>query len=137
MQFPGIGVMLKALGGNQRNVEAHQKMMGRVIEQVFMEGDALLFHFKDGLKVKVWDDGQSCCENRYMTTDDDLSNFAGTRFVDMELRDGPTTNDPYGEPHETQFLLVNTDKGTFTMCTHNEHNGYYGGFWIVIEEMEG
>lgn len=32
--------------------------------------------------------------------------------------------------HEVQFLVVHTDKGDLTMSSHNEHNGYYGGFSI-------
>ena len=38
------------------------------------------------------------------------------------------------ETHEVQFLEIKTSKGIFTMSTHNEHNGYYGGFAIVVSE---
>ena len=34
--------------------------------------------------------------------------------------------------HEVQFLEVKTSKGSFTMSSHNEHNGYYGGFSIEV-----
>jgi hypothetical protein len=35
--------------------------------------------------------------------------------------------------HETQFLIVDTTKGSFTIVNHNEHNGYYGGFGLVAQ----
>jgi hypothetical protein len=28
---------------------------------------------------------------------------------------------------------VQTTKGSFTICTHNEHNGYYGGFSLRVK----
>ena len=50
---------------------------------------------------------------------------------DFELKDAPDIEDEWGEVHEVQFLDVKTDKGVFQMSSHNEHNGYYGGFWII------
>jgi hypothetical protein len=35
--------------------------------------------------------------------------------------------------HEVQFLRVSTDAGTIVCETHNEHNGYYGGFNVCVE----
>ena len=43
------------------------------------------------------------------------------------------TPDDIGEKHEVQFLEIKTDRGVLTMANHNEHNGWYGGFWIVAE----
>ncbi|MDC6673798.1 hypothetical protein OEZ80_25875, partial [Leclercia adecarboxylata] len=81
----------------------------------------------------IRDDGQSCCESRYMSTDDDLSSFVGATFLGCEIEDGPhEADDP---DHETQFLIVSTSLGKFTVVNHNEHNGYYGGFSIRFEEM--
>jgi hypothetical protein len=36
----------------------------------------------------------------------------------------------YGEVHEQTFLKIRTNNGDATVVTHNEHNGYYGGFNI-------
>lgn len=99
------------------------------------EDDALHFAFEDGQRVKLRDAGQSCCENRYMRTDDNLSDWVGTVFTCAEVRDAPNAEAEDGV-HEIQFLLINTDKGVFTMSSHNAHNGYYGGFWIVAEREE-
>ena len=129
----GVGVLINRLDGNRETVDTHTAMVGKVIERVYMESDVLHFVFADGYRAKAWDDGQSCCENRYMMTDDNLDDFAGATLLGLELREGSTTEDEY-ETHETQFLLVNTSIGTFTMCTHNEHNGYYGGFTVELRE---
>ena len=54
--------------------------------------------------------------------------------MSIELRDAPNVeDDEYGNVHEVQFLVVTTSKGAFTIETHNEHNGYYGGFFIEAE----
>lgn len=132
----GFGVMLRMLGGNEETVNAFLRGKGKRITKLNLGKDnALHFEFEDGYKMKMFDDGQSCCEARYMRTDDDLSEFVGTVLTSAEIRDAPNVPDEYGE-HEVQFLLVHTDKGTFTMSSHNEHNGYYGGFYIVVEEEQ-
>jgi hypothetical protein len=38
--------------------------------------------------------------------------------------------------HEVQFLIVDTDKGSFTCESHNVHNGYYGGFLVVCRPVD-
>jgi hypothetical protein len=129
----GLGVMIQMLGGNKETVEAHLKAQGKSISEISFSDEKLVLKFTDGTGIKIFDDGQSCCESRYMTTDDDIQSFVGAKFLNAELRDAPNIPDDYGD-HEVQFLLINTDKGTFTMESHNEHNGYYGGFGIVIRE---
>lgn len=66
-------------------------------------------------------------------TDDELNDFVGAKFIKAEIVDGPDleTGDSC---HEQQFLLIDTSLGTFTMVTHNEHNGYYGGFALTIQQ---
>lgn len=125
----GLGVMIQSLGGNAETVSAVTGSIGKTIARVWLEDETLKFEFSDGTKMNVWDGGQSCCESRYMVTADDLSEYAGAILMDMELKDAPEVEDEYGS-HEVQFLDVKTDKGVFQMASHNEHNGYYGGFWI-------
>ena len=128
----GIGAMLGMLGGNKETVAAVKASLGKTIKETRLkDDDSLVLVFDDGLVLTLRDDGQSCCENRYMRTDDDLAEFAGAEVLDVELRDAPSTEGEYGECHDVQFLAVKTSKGEFVMSTHNEHNGYYGGFWIV------
>lgn len=128
--YPGVGVMIGMLGGTEDSVAAYQRAVGKTIESVALVDDVLRFTFTDGYVLRVSDEGQSCCESRYMVTDDDLSYYAGAVLNGMEIRTSADLPD-HDCAHEVQFLDVNTSKGTFQMCTHNEHNGYYGGFWIV------
>ena len=69
-----------------------------------------------------------------MRTDDDLSDYQGSTLLDFELKDALNMEDKYGD-HEVQFLDVKTSNGVFQMANHNEHNGYYGGFWIVARSL--
>lgn len=131
----GLGVMIGMLAGNKDSVEAFTGAMGKKIKALSLgDDDALHFVFEDDTKIKLFDDGQSCCEVRYMRTDDDLIQFIGSELLDAEIADGPEITDD--ETHETQFLNVKTSLGIFTMTSHNEHNGYYAGFLIRAAEEE-
>jgi len=132
-EYPGMGVILGMLGGNEETVNSIKASIGKTITKAELEGDNLCLRFSDGKSLRLWDDGQSCCEHRYMVTDDDLSLFHDCVFTDIELKEAPSVPDEYGE-HEVQFLDIKTSIGSFQMATHNEHNGYYGGFWIVAKE---
>lgn len=110
--------------------EAVRSSLGKIIKDVKIEDNALIFTFKDNMKLKLRDNGQSCCETRYMRSDDNLSDYIGDHLLDIELRDAPTQEDEDGV-YEVQFLVVKTNKGQFVISNHNEHNGYYGGFSIV------
>jgi len=132
----GLGVLIHMFGGNEKSIKKYKKSIGKKITGLEFKNkqeseDFLLFTFEDSSTMKVYDDGQSCCEARYMVTDDDLTYYIGAELMSMELRDVPEEEDKYGEIHEIQFLIVNTSKGSFTMSNHNEHNGYYGGFSVV------
>jgi len=125
--------MINILTDNSEESRAAiESVSGKTIRKVEMLdiGDGALVLAFDNATLTIEDDGRSCCENRYMTTDDELADFVGAEFRGVELRDGPELMTKYGEPHEQQFLYVNTSIGTLVVTTHNEHNGYYGGFWI-------
>ena len=130
-----IGVMIGMLSGDKETVEAFQVGLGKKIAKLWLgDDDALHFRFEDGTGIKLFDDDQSCCEHRYMRTDDDLEYYIGSVLQSAEVRDAPSmVEDDYGE-HEVAFLEVVTSKGSFTMSNHNEHNGYYGGFCIVCRQ---
>ena len=146
-----IGVMIGMLSGDKETVEAFQVGLGKKIAKLWLgDDDALHFRFEDGTGIKLFDDDQSCCEHRYMRTDDDLEYYIGSVLQSAEVRDAPSmVEDDYGEhevrdapsmveddygEHEVAFLEVVTSKGSFTMSNHNEHNGYYGGFCIVCRQ---
>ncbi len=131
----GLGVMINMLGGNEKSVEVFKGALNKIIIGLSLDDDILHFTFEDGYKMDLADDGQSCCEHRYITTDDNLQYFCGAKFMDAEIKEAPNIADEYGE-HEVQFLEIKTSKGVFTLETHNEHNGYYGGFWVVAKKIE-
>lgn len=129
----GLGVMIKSLGGNEKTVKSIQASLGKKITKLYL-GEALEMTFEDGSKMFLTDEGQSCCEHRYMSTDDTLSEYEDSTFQDVELKNGPSVDDEEGYGvHDVQFLDIKTSKGIFTISSHNEHNGYYGGFYIEAE----
>lgn len=143
MGYLGIGVMLHMLSDNSETVKAFTGSIGKTISRVeinidYNAGDGgLVFAFTDGTGIVLFDDGRSCCESRYMHTDDDLTYHVGATLMGAEIQDGPTIMSQYDEPKESQFLIVTTSKGQFTVVNYNEHNGYYGGFIIVCREWMG
>jgi hypothetical protein len=116
------------------------EIVGLEIKQINMtghrKGESLAIWFTDGRFLSISDQGQSCCETRYLTCDDDLTGHEGGHllFVDKHASGPEIQRDPeqYGQ-HDTAFVKVQTTKGSFTICTHNEHSGYYGGFALTIE----
>lgn len=116
------------------NNEAVRGAVGKTIASVALDNDELVLRFTDGTGIKLVDEGQSCCEYRYMRTDDILTDYIGAEFRGAEIKDAPEVDDGC-TVHEVQFLEVQTSKGVFTMSSHNEHNGYYGGFWITATNL--
>lgn len=128
----GIGAMLHALGGGTKHGAA--EYYGRTICGAEIVDNRLRLTLDGGKQIEIWDDGQSCCESRYMTCDDDLKSLVSHKLARIEAKDGPNQSADY-EEHETCFVEVGTDKGFVTLTNHNEHNGYYGGFGLTITEV--
>lgn len=131
MSQPGIGAMLHYLSGGSKEDPA--KYYGRKIVAASISDERIGLTFSDGTKIDIWDNGQSCCEHRYMTTDDNVQSLVGGELRRIEAKDAPNEPDEYGE-HECVFVEIGTDKGFITIVNHNEHNGYYGGFGLTITE---
>lgn len=124
--------LIACLGDGNETAEAVNTCLGKTIASAELIADpsSLLIRFTDETALRIWDDGQSCCETRYMTTEDDLANFTDVIFTGVEIVNGSEEEIDY-ETIEIQFLNIHTNLGTFQMATHNEHNGYYGGFFVV------
>lgn len=129
----GLGVLINSLGGTEETAKAITEASGKVIQSCWLNENKLNIQFADGACLRVWDDGQSCCETRYMRTDDELTSIEGEVFIGLERKDASNVTDEYGEVHEVQFLDVITDRSRVQISNHNEHNGYYGGFWVAAE----
>lgn len=133
MSQPRLGVMISYLSGNEDSVNTFKSAVGKTIEEASCDGNYLTLKFTDGSSINFYDDGQSCCETRYMVCNDNLSEYKGSTLVTAELADAPNIQDRYGEEHEVQFLRVQTSSGVIVVSNHNEHNGYYGGFSIRVK----
>lgn len=131
----GLGVAIGYLGGNANTVQAYHASVGKKITSLKLEDDKLVFGFEDGTGLLAFDDGQSCCESRYPTTDDDLSSYVGSTLMSIDVKPGPEQSGEY-DVHETEFLEVTTSSGHFQIVNHNEHNGYYGGFHVILQKLE-
>lgn len=137
MSRKSLTYMIHELFTEPQNEEAPVILasIGKKIAVLELKEKELYIEFEDKTSLSVYDDGQSCCEYRYMTSDDDLQYFIGTEFMGYELK--PVTekvSESYGDVHEMQFLQIDTSLGSFTIENHNEHNGYYGGFIITVKE---
>lgn len=166
-----MGVMIEMLFG--RGSDDFTAFKGRKITDAKLTTDDLTLSFEGTEEqLRVYDAGQSCCENRYITSDDDVKDLVGGNLVSIEEREGPepepavcdkckgskrldfsdqpmldpeggeecwachgTGNDYYSGDHEVAFVLIQTDNDSITLCTHNEHNGWYGGFALKVEVL--
>ena len=134
----GVGVMLNMIFGYGDSAEVFKAAQGKTIATLEMTKDrpeALEIMLTDGTGIRLFDDGQSCCEHRYMHTDDELGDFVGATLLDAEVRPGPETESGWGEYKESEFLVITTSIGQFTVVNYNEHNGYYGGFSVRCSAM--
>lgn len=128
----GIAVILNRMLGDQESYDAYHKSVGKVISEIKLDDDVLSIVFSDSSTLKISDDEQWCCESRYIRTDDNLGDLVGCKLIDVVIKDAPSIDEEYGE-HEVQFLEIKTDKNFCTLSCHNEHNGYYSGFSIVLK----
>jgi len=102
--------------------------LGLVIKEASIEDNRLIIEFENDSRIVVEDKGQSCCEDRYMSTDDDLSSLIGRKFRNIEGKCSDYEISDDCGTHEICFVEVSTDQNFVTIVNHNKHNGYYGGF---------
>lgn len=113
-------------------------VVGKVLRSIDLKEKSLLkkpvvvLAFEDGSRLELRDVKQRCCERRYWRSDDDATDFVGAVVRDIELGDA-YSEDVNSDRRDVQFIRVITSRGTFVVCAHNDHNGYYSGFDIVAE----
>jgi len=115
--------------------------IGKKIKDIKINDDALYLLFEDGYQIMIYDNKQECCEERFMSTDDDLEYFIGSKLLGASIKHGGTLisdeeedEDEKNPYHEIQFLEIQTDKGVFTVVNHNKNNGYYSGFDLSVHD---
>ena len=111
-----------------------EKYKDRTILHATLSDNAVTLELEDRITLSIQDSGQECCEERYLTCDDNLWDLVDGKLMDISLRDGGTKNEGTHETHETLFLDIRTDQTSVTICSHNEHNGWYGGIAPYIKE---
>lgn len=130
----GIGVIINEMGRESFDLANY---CDKRIKRVDSTDEHFDLYFDDGNAIRIRDGGQSCCEQRYMTCDDDdVSKIVGSKLTNIELRQGPTEEIEWGDEHQTMFVEIATDECFVTLTTHNKHNGYYGGFSINISPLD-
>lgn len=126
--------------------------LGKVIKSLDISGDTFLIKFEDNTGIIMADKAQQCCESRYMHSDDKLSYYIGAKLLNGRIEDVSNSYEKvrefldhfiktgeesfYTNETECQFLIIDTDKGSFTIANYNEHNGYYSGFNLEFEEIK-
>jgi hypothetical protein len=133
----GLGAMITLLGGNEDSVNAYTSSLGKKIVALKLDDDAnsgdgaLIMTFADDTQLKVYDEARSCCESRYLSTDDDLTHYVNSKLKSIETLSADTIdNEDNYDVTEMTFIHVKTTKGTFVVNSYNNHNGYYGGICI-------
>ena len=110
------------------------KFVGKVVAQAYFTDYRIKLVFADDSAVELYDNGQLCCEHRYMTCDDEFEDLVGGKLTEVLVRAGGCTDLDEWNCDETMFMEIRTDKDFVTVCTHNTHNGYYGGFNLIAKE---
>lgn len=106
---------------------------GKTITKINLDSSESLFiEFSDSSHIELFDKNQQCYEVRWIRTDDNLKPFIGSVFFDATVSDGPTraVDNIDIKEVESQFLIIKTSEGEFTVVSYNEHNGYYSGITL-------
>lgn len=124
----GLGTMIDWLSDYNSDNEALKKAIGQKISSISIKNNVIKINFEVGFGIEIFDNGQSCCEYRYMVVDDkDFDHFVGAEFTGIDIGEYISGSHEYGY-HDSEFLYIRTSIGTFDAVMHDEHNGYYAGF---------
>lgn len=104
---------------------------GREIIGASFDEYEVILEFDTKEKLRIRDDGQQCCEDRYMRTDDNIEDLIGCKLRNIEAREAHESE----ADHEVVFLVIQADHEEVSISTHNEHNGFYSGFELEIKEL--
>jgi predicted phage gp36 major capsid-like protein len=121
--------------GQKDAAEIIERCIGKKIIEVKFSDDTIFLTFADMKTLWIWDGGQSCCERRFMRTDDNIQELVGLDFEGLELSTVARCSFESLDEREIQFLKVKAGWVEVVFSSHNEHNGYYGGFSICVKEV--
>lgn len=124
---------LELFNNNKNDTKKINEHLGKKIDEICMKDYIFTIKFTDGSRLEFKDVGQSCCERRYMTCDDNVDEFRNSIFNGASIRNGDGLDTESSDFHDIEFILIHTNNGDITVANHNEHNGYYGGFNITVK----
>jgi hypothetical protein len=108
--------------------------------------NTITLYSKNFLRVEITDEGQQCCENRFIHTEDNLEIYGLGKLIKLDYEEieveqenikskiqylVSVPQDPDDEV-EMAFLKITFQNivtiNNFMFNTYNIHKGYYGGF---------
>lgn len=116
-------------------IEAEKHYGKKIVAVHLIENEGLRLNFEDGKAIRIFDGLRDCCERRYLSCDDNLSDLVGKPLIQIEIKDLEIVEESSFGVHEIMFLQVKAGDADVTLSSHNEHNGYYGGIDVRIEEL--
>ncbi len=121
---------------NDGDNQDFEKFYGMRIEKASFDGGSILLDMGNDIVIEIYDDRQSCCEKRYLNVhSDELQTLGGDTLRSIGVK-WTTQKDDAGDYHEVAFCEIRTEDNTVSFSTHNEHNGYYGGFDLRVEVLQ-
>lgn len=99
----------------------------------------LLLTFEDGGGLAIFENNRNCCEQKYLETDDSLPFYVGSDLLFIEEKGakyGEQDDEDIGNVIDINFIEICTSIGTIQLKAYNIHNGYYGGFYTDVMELD-
>lgn len=86
--------------------------------------------------LEILDNKESCCEDRYLVFDGHPGDLEqGGKLTTVQYAPTDELPDVNGS-HEVAFIhILLSGYRWLTFRTHNVHNGYYGGFHLIIRKV--
>lgn len=138
--------MVKYLSLDQFNAEyAGLEISMAAIELVtehnrsyYADGEnAVKIRFANGEGVRI-DLAARCCEQLSFDTDDDLGALSGQKLSSVSLDEAHCASEDLESEtaRDISFLRIHTTDGAVAVIScHNEHSGYYEGFYPIVTEL--
>lgn len=124
----------------------NNNLVGKKVLELLMDpnGDVLFFKTDEDMGVKFAVDGD-CCSCSYFHEIDGVDNLLGqvvNSCEEIPLPDSLATsldtnyNPKYKDSIAYYGIEIKTDKGTTRIIYRNESNGYYGGWYSCLGEVD-
>lgn len=106
------------------------------VEMVELGDVTLTLGYSNGKRLLLENTVNYCCEHRYITCDDDLSNLRGQQVVSIEVTGVEDCQDGRSAEHEVAFVKIQFTRECITLASHNRHSGSYSGFHLQARLLD-